>query len=60
MSSFDPPLSRSTAALLVVAAIVVCAWVLYSAHHAPGAKNALSPVESADRESSSVNVGARP
>lgn len=35
MSSFDPPLSRRTAALLVLAAILVSGWVLYAAAHAP-------------------------
>lgn len=60
MSSFDPPLSRSTAALLVVAAIVVLAWVLYAARVAATVKTAHSTVESADREASAVNLGARP
>jgi hypothetical protein len=60
MSSFDPPLSRSTAALLVVAAIVVFAWVLYAAHAATMAKTTHSTVESADREASAVDLGARP
>jgi hypothetical protein len=32
MSSFDPPLSRSTAAWLVVGAILVSAWILLAAH----------------------------
>jgi len=60
MSSFDPPLSRSSAAFLVVAAIVVFAWVLYAAHAVSTTKTTLSPAESTDRESPIVNVGARP
>lgn len=60
MSSFDPPLSRFSAALLVVAAIVVFAWVLHCAHVASTARITLSTVESAEHEASNVNVGSRP
>lgn len=37
MSSFDPPLSRLSAAALVFGALLVCTWLLYAAHHAPRA-----------------------
>lgn len=33
MSSFDPPLSRITAAVLTLGATMVIAWVLYVAHY---------------------------
>jgi len=45
VSSFDPPLSRSTATILIIAAMLVLAWVLYAAQHAPMAKTAVSTVE---------------
>jgi hypothetical protein len=35
MSSFDPPLSRTSAAILAIGAALVLGWVLYSARHAP-------------------------
>ncbi len=38
MSSFDPPLSRTTAALLVVGAVLVFAWVVVAAYLAPPAR----------------------
>lgn len=60
MSSFDPPLSRSSAAFFVVAAIVVFAWVLYAAHAASTLKTPLPTVGSSDGESPAVNMGARP
>jgi hypothetical protein len=43
MSSFDPPLSRTTAAVLALGAVLAVGFVLYAAHHAP-AKNAVSAV----------------
>lgn len=46
VSSFDPPLSRSTATILIVAAALVMAWVLYAAYHVPADKTAVSTVES--------------
>ena len=46
MSSFDPPLSRVTAALIAIGASLVVAWVLYAAHHAPAAKHTVSTVGS--------------
>lgn len=60
MSSFDPPLSRSSAALLVIAAIVVFAWVLYAAHAADTEKTTHSTGGSATHQSSALNSGARP
>lgn len=35
MSSFDPPLSRTTAGILVIAAALVVAWILHAAATAP-------------------------
>ena len=46
VSSFDPPLSRVTAALIAIGASLVVAWVLYAAHHAPAAKHTVSTVGS--------------
>lgn len=46
VSSFDPPLSRSTALILIIAAALVFAWVLYAAYHVPVAKTMVSTVES--------------
>lgn len=60
MSRFDPPLSRSSAALFVVAAIVVFAWVLYAAHAASTMKTRLPTVGSSEGGSPAMNVGARP
>lgn len=45
MSSFDPPLSRGTAALLAICALIVCAWVLYVAHTTATPKPTVSTVE---------------
>lgn len=45
MSSFDPPLSRVTAALLALGALLVCAWVLYAAHTTATPKPAVSTAE---------------
>jgi hypothetical protein len=49
VSSFDPPLSRSTATILIIAATLVLAWVLYAAHHSPMAKTMVSTVETGAR-----------
>lgn len=46
VSSFDPPLSRGSAALLAAAAVLVFLWVLYAAAHAP-ARKTVSTVETA-------------
>lgn len=44
MSSFDPPLSRFTAAMLTLGALAVCAWVFHVAY-ATTAKPAVSTME---------------
>lgn len=44
MSSFDPPLSRTTAALLVFAALLVAGWVFYAAYRTTTMKPAVSTV----------------
>lgn len=45
MSSFDPPLSRVTAASIACAAALVVAWVIFAAYHAPTTKTTVSTVE---------------
>lgn len=46
MSSFDPPLSRTTAALFALGALVVCVWLMYAAHTARTQENAAATAES--------------
>ena len=58
MSSFDPPLSRTSAAVLVVAAILVVAWLWYAA--ATTQKAALSTAHSAEHALSVGDTGIRP
>ncbi|HEX3132943.1 MAG TPA: hypothetical protein VHX44_05090, partial [Planctomycetota bacterium] len=49
VSSFDPPLSRSTATILIIAATLVFAWVLYAAQPIPAAKSVVSTGQSGAR-----------